>query len=115
MKKIVLLLIPLALIGCATAPDKISPTYVSPSKYNDFTCNDLKHESREVEQRVNALHHKLQKERNQDNTAMTIGMVLFWPALFFIDGDGPDAQTYAKLKGEAVALDQASRDKKCHF
>lgn len=42
-----------------------------------------------------------------------VGLILFWPALFFIDGDGPEANEYARLKGEHEALQKASIEKKC--
>lgn len=44
---------------------------------------------------------------------MTVGLILFWPALFFIDGDTPQAQEYARLKAEFDALEQAAIQKEC--
>lgn len=39
-------------------------------------------------------------------------MVLFWPALFALEGgDGPEATEYAQLKGEYEAARQASEKK----
>ncbi len=35
------------------------------------------------------------------------------PALFFIDGDTPQAQEYASLKGQFDALEQAAIQKDC--
>lgn len=45
---------------------------------------------------------------------MGIGLVLFWPALFFLEGgDGPQALRYQQLKGEAVVLERVGTEKKC--
>ena len=44
---------------------------------------------------------------------MGIGLVLFWPALFFISGDDR-AEELARLKGEAEASEQAAIQKNCH-
>jgi hypothetical protein len=45
---------------------------------------------------------------------MGVGLVLFWPALFFLEGgDGPEAAEYAQLKGEFEALRENSIQKKC--
>lgn len=44
---------------------------------------------------------------------MGVSLVLFWPALFFIDGDNPDAQEYARVKGEYLAVEQAYIKKNC--
>lgn len=40
-------------------------------------------------------------------------MVLFWPALFFIKGDGADAAEVAPVKGEMQAIEQLNRMKNC--
>ena len=45
---------------------------------------------------------------------MGVGLVLFWPALFFLEGgDGPEAAEYAQLKGDFEALRSASVAKSC--
>ena len=43
----------------------------------------------------------------------TVGVVIFWPALFFIDGDNQKTAELARLKGEMEALEQASIQKNC--
>lgn len=48
-----------------------------------------------------------------DAVAMTVGMVVFWPALFFLKGDGTTAAEVSRLKGEMDAIEQASVRKKC--
>ena len=48
-----------------------------------------------------------------DAMMMGVGLLLFWPAMFFLDGDGPEAAEYARLKGEAEALEMASIQKEC--
>jgi hypothetical protein len=42
-----------------------------------------------------------------------IGVVLFWPSLFFIKGDGAQAAELAQVKGQMEAIQQASIRKKC--
>lgn len=45
---------------------------------------------------------------------MAVGMLLFWPTLFFLEGgDGPQAAEYARLKGEVDALEKVAIAKKC--
>ena len=102
--------------GCATQPDKIGAAYVSPLKYKDYDCDMIALERASVERKTNQLHHKLEKEANKDAGQMAVGMVLFWPALFFLEGgDGPEAAEYAQLKGEYVALEDTSVVKKCQL
>jgi len=48
-----------------------------------------------------------------DAVATGVGVVLFWPALFFIKGDAASAQEVAQLKGDMDAIEQANIQKKC--
>jgi hypothetical protein len=102
------------LFGCASNPDKIGATYVSPLKYKDYDCDQLALEMDNVSHRTTTLYHQLKKERNADNWQTGVGIVLFWPALFFLEGgDGPEAAEYAQLKGEFTALQDVSVQQKC--
>ena len=40
-------------------------------------------------------------------------IVRFWPAAFFVKGDGQNATELARLKGEFEAIQQASFQKNC--
>jgi len=44
---------------------------------------------------------------------MGVGLVLFWPSLFFIKGDGTTAAEVGRLKGEMEAIEQASVKRNC--
>ena len=55
------------------------------------------------------------KARTGDKVATTVGVVLFWPALFFLDGDEPKAAGLAQLKGQMDAIESASIQKKCRI
>ncbi len=69
-----------------------------------------------VGQRTVKLYHRLKKERNADNWQMGVGLVLFFPTLFFLEGgDGPEAAEYAQLKGEFEALRENSVKRKCEI
>ena len=104
----------LLLFGCASNPDMISAAYVSPLKYKDYYSDQLALEMDNVSQRTSALYHQLKKERNADNWQTGVGIVLFWPALFFLEGgDGPEAAEYDQLKGEYTTLQDVSVQQKC--
>jgi hypothetical protein len=92
-------------LGCATSPDKISAAYVSPLKYKDYDEDMIIMEMDYVGKRTNDLYYSLKKEASSDSAQMAVGLLLFWPALFFLEGgDGPEAAEYARLKGEYEAL-----------
>ena len=102
--------------GCASNPDKLDAAYVSPLKYKDYDCDQIALEMDHVSNRTTKLYHRLKKERKADNWQMGVGLVLFWPTLFFLEGgDGPEASEYTQLKGEFEALRINSVQKKCEI
>lgn len=110
----VLILSSMLLISCASNPNKISAAYVSPLKYQHYDCQQIATEMEHVSERTTKLRQQLEKERNADNWQMGVGLVLFWPTLFFLEGgDGPEAAEYAQLQGEFEALQDNSVSKKC--
>ena len=114
MKKIALIIFSATLASCASNPDKIDAAYVSPIKYQNYDCDQIALEMDYVGQRTNQLYQRLSAERKADNWQMGVGLVLFWPSLFFLEGgDGPEASEYAQLKGEFEALRTNSVQKKC--
>jgi hypothetical protein len=104
------------LFGCASSPDKIDAAYVSPLKYRDYDCDQLAIEMDYITHRTVKLYHRLKKEHDNDSAQMGVGLILFWPTLFLLEGgDGPEAAEYAQLKGEFEACRVCSVKKKCDF
>ncbi|MBE9528493.1 MAG: metal ABC transporter ATP-binding protein, partial [Proteobacteria bacterium] len=99
-------------IGCATPPDKISATYVSPLQYSSYNCNQIGEEFLRVNRKVAEVSGVQQKEANKDKLAMGVGLVVFWPALFFMMGDDKKEEL-ARLKGEFEALEHTAIKKEC--
>ena len=100
--------------GCATQPDKIETAYVSPMHYQNFDCEQLQMEAERVSRRALELHGSLKSEATADAWQMGIGLVLLWPALFWLEGgDDYRATEYSRLKGERNAVEEASIQKKC--
>lgn len=114
MKKIIALAAATLLVGCASQPEEIAPQYVSSIQYQDYDCKQLGGEVARVSRRVSELHASLEKTADNDAAQMGVGLILFWPTLFFLEGgDGAQAQEYARLKGERDAIEQISVKKKC--
>lgn len=113
MKSVVILLAAVALAGCASRASDINASYVSPLTYQNLTCSQLQEEAARVSNRA-AIAVGAQNERaTRDAVATGVSIVLFWPALFFVRGDGPQAAELARLKGEMDAIEQASIAKNC--
>lgn len=107
------LVLTLFMSACANHTHEIPATYVSPMEYQDYTCKQIGAELGRVSRRVQEVAHEVNKNADGDSAAMAAGLILFWPALFFIDGDSPQAQEYGRLKGQYDALEQVSVKKNC--
>lgn len=101
------------LAGCATPPKDIAPAYVSTGLYENLSCNQLRSEAEGVSARAAAAFGKQDKNRSQDAAMTTVSLILFWPAAFFMKGDGADAAEVARLKGEMDAIERVNRVKNC--
>lgn len=100
--------------ACATPPEEIQSSYVSHLEYKDHDCDQIATELRRANRRVGSLHASLKEKADKDETQMGVGLILFWPTLFFLEGgDGPEAAEYARLRGEVEALEEAANLKKC--
>jgi len=116
MKKpiVILTLLAFVTVGCATSPNEIQATHVSPIQYSSYDCKQIAMEMGFVGRKVNELYYQLEDEASADQGQMTVGLILFWPALFFLEGgDDYRAGEYARLKGERLALEDAAVMKKC--
>ncbi|MFP4077280.1 MAG: hypothetical protein ACLFTD_12500 [Halochromatium sp.] len=99
-------------VGCSTPPDKISASYVSPMQYSDYSCDQIKREMGRVQRQLAQVTGAQKKHADNDAVAMGVGLVLFWPALFFLAGDD-QKEELARLKGEYEALQQAAIRQDC--
>jgi len=115
MKKNILTITILAILSsCASSPDNLSTSYVSTMQYKDYDCDQISSELERVSRQAQNLYAKLKKSSDNDNIQMGVGLVLFWPTLFFLEGgDGAEATEYSRLKGERDALEKAGIEKKC--
>lgn len=114
MKKIVCGVTLAAFVSaCATAPSNVSAQYVSPLQYQGYSCEQLAVESQRLGGRVAEVTGQQQAKANSDTAAMAVGMVLFWPALFFMANGSDKSQELGRLKGESDAIHQAAIQKNC--
>jgi hypothetical protein len=100
-------------VGCASKSSDITPAYVSPISYQSYTCQQLSQEAQAVSARAAQVSGAQDQKRSNDQIATGVAVVVFWPAAFLVGGDGPLAAELAQLKGQMVAIEQASVQKKC--
>jgi hypothetical protein len=82
-------------------------------QYQSYTCEQLAAESQRIGARVAAVTGQQQSKANSDTAAMAVGMVLFWPALFFLGSGQDKSGELSQLKGESDAIQQAAIQKSC--
>lgn len=101
------------LSACASSPDKISGTYVSPIQYSGYDCDQVRMEMMRISSKVSEVAGHQKRQASNDAVAMGVGLVLFWPALFFLAGGNDRKEELAGLKGQYDALNQVAIEKKC--
>ena len=108
-----LLAIAMASTGCATASRDIASASVSPLQYQSFDCDQLSAESMRINSRASQLAGRLDEAASNDKALTGVGLVLFWPALFFLGGTKQQEAEYARLKGESEAVQQVAIQRRC--
>ena len=113
MSKLPAALAILSIAACAPQPDQVTGTYVSPTTYSSYKCSQLVTERNLVVQKVNELNVAQKRKADNDGTAMAVGMILFWPALFFLGSKNDVSPQLASMKGNYDALTAAGVSKRC--
>lgn len=112
MKKIIVILLIVSISGCASKSKNISAAYVSPLQYQHYNCEQVGQELGRVSRKVNETSAIQDSSANKDALAMTVGLVIFWPALFFLAG-GDKKDELSRMKGEYDALEGIAIEKNC--
>ena len=99
--------------GCASSSREIAPAYVSPMQYEGYSCEQLVSENSRIQSRISAAAGNVDDRASGDRVKMGVGLVLFWPTLFFLKGDGAEAQELARLRGEHEAIENVYIRKGC--
>ena len=119
MKKISLgIVVSLMLVGfngCAQKAVDIKPTYVSPMKYERYSCTQLGEEINRINERVMVISGQQDRTANKDMVVGAVGAVVFWPALFLLATGDDQKEEISKLKGEYNAVRSVAIKKKCKW
>lgn len=102
-----------ALTACAPRPETIQPTYTPTALYENLSCEQLVTEARTVSNRAHDAAGREHRHRVEDTVAVTAGVTVFWPALFFVHGADATTAEVAQLRGEMEAIETASNVNNC--
>ncbi len=103
----------LLLAGCATKPEKVKASYVSPVLYQNMGCTTLRAEAERVSERAIEMTGAQKKKAGNDAVATGVAIVLFWPAAFLVGGDDETTAELSRLKGQMEAIEGVSKKKGC--
>ena len=99
--------------SCASNPASIGDTFVSPSMYNSYDCEQIATEMMRYTAEVANLEGQQMKLYSSDQMKGWVGTLLLWPLLIFIKGDGAIASQLKTAKGTLKALQQKITELKC--
>ena len=101
------------LTGCTTSSKNLTSSYISPLQYQQYSCNQLAQESSNIQARVAEIGGALDSRATKDKWVTGAGVVLFWPALFFVGGNKTQEAEFSRLKGEYEAVQKMAVQKNC--
>jgi hypothetical protein len=107
-KLVVIALACAALVGCATKPEAIAPSYVSTVPYETWTCKQLTEETVRVEQALATASAQQSQARSND----IAGVLLIGLPVSTMSGENVAPQI-ASLKGQRDAVAQTMIRKNC--
>ncbi|OQW41701.1 MAG: hypothetical protein A4S08_02335 [Proteobacteria bacterium SG_bin4] len=106
----ILLLLP----GCVTAPENSSASFVSPSQFQTYSCEELLKETERIQSRVSELIGKpTDATPAKDKWILGADLSLSWAALFALGGTKEQEAEYLQLKSEYDAIQQWAAIKQC--
>jgi hypothetical protein len=103
----------IAQTGCASSPDSISARYVSPNMYQNWSCDQLLDEKMRLTKEVERIAGLQRENANADAAMMTVGLIIFWPALIGLAATKDRKGELGQLKGEYDAVDLSLRSRQC--
>lgn len=113
MKSTLALILAMSLAGCSTGSYDIKPAHASSAPYRNHTCAQLDTERELVREALTTVGDRLDQAAANDGKIAALGIIVLWPALFFLGGTGPEESEYARLQGERDAIERTSIDRGC--
>jgi hypothetical protein len=99
--------------SCASNPAALGDSFVSPSIYNSYDCEQISTEMMRYTAEVSKLEGLQMKLYSSDQMKGWVGTLLLWPLLLFIKGDGAIASQLKTAEGTLKALQQKNTELKC--
>jgi hypothetical protein len=101
------------LSACATRPENVTARYVSPTGYRAWSCADLTVERARLDGEVARIAQLQRENANADAMLLTVGLIVFWPALIGMAVTTDRREELGRLRGEYMAVETALREQNC--
>ena len=104
-------------INMKTMKKRVKPTYVSPDKYKNYSCDELNKIVNVKHQKAIVLSKKLEDYVQQQNATGAIALTLYLPASSygFHPNSEKEIEELMKILGEYNAIKEIATHKKCSF
>ncbi len=115
MKKLFIFLALISVFGCSTAQKSgdVQAARISIAPYLSMDCKSLATEQNSLLDQARALGAQVDSEYDSDKGLEVVTWVLFWPAVFWMDGNAESAGRLSSLKGQLEAVQEAQKINKC--
>jgi hypothetical protein len=101
------------LAGCTTRAVDVRPAPADPADFATWSCDRIHDEQDVVQQKAADVAYAVDERAGTNILALGVGVTVFWPALFALRPEGPEATDLARLKGRFEALQIAATLKRC--
>lgn len=103
------------LSSCAASSENRSNTYIAPSQFKTYSCDELLREIERIQNRVSELIGKPADDAapSKDKWVLGADLSLSWAALFALGGSKEQEAEYMQLKSEYDAIQQWAVIKQC--
>ena len=110
--------------GCAPSASDLGATYVSPLRYKDYSCTELKAEAQHILQEIGVIGGSIDKSSAETNALTGAGIVLS-PFTFGLSGlavaakskdiykDASERSAFSQMKGNYDAVREAGNRAGC--
>lgn len=99
--------------ACAEDPKRISPVYIPSIAYKGASCAEIARERGRLASYVDRLTAAQQNAANIDTGAVTLGLIIFWPAIAALPFTVDQTAQLAVARGHYDALVAASYEQGC--
>jgi hypothetical protein len=99
--------------GCATRSAEVLPQPTDPARYTGWDCQRLYDEADRVQIKAAEVAYAVDERAGSNVIALSVGVMVFWPALLAMRPDGVEARELSTLKGSYEALQTAAQRQSC--